>query len=514
MMKKFLNLLLFSKETAIICMIISAVSVVFNYAFRFGYVFIDNTLFNGFSLALFIVAVLNLAFITAISVFKMKSYDICNKKGFKALQFLSELFTVIFFIIVFVNFVVSGSETISVAIKMFWEILPFCSAVAGIVSALFIIPNIRKKGIKRAITAFIAAVMVFVVYSAVFPVTSYKFTSGPVVFDNGEEYSVVFSTNDKGTAYIEYEYLGENIRIYDEDNGRKKSGTIHTIAVPYDHLSGNTYKVFSTRIIDELSYGGRSGKTISSDEIDFMDKPGDDINLLTVSDWHTHNTIAKKAVSYFDEYDAVMLLGDCAPGLMFTQEVEDYLLSFAYDLSSGKMPVYFARGNHETRGREAGNLSSYLGIDRFYFTAELGNYNFIVLDSGEDKKDDHSEYGGMVVYENNRKQMVDWLEALENSDKKTIAFSHDRNICIEEELSQAANHKLDALNVSLLVSGHYHSTEFINELPYPILVDGGINADGKGTYVASLLSISNDKIEVKSVNSQGETKISETVYWR
>lgn len=514
-MKKFLNSLFFSKSTAIVCMGVSALAVLLNYAFRFGYVFIDNTLFNGFSLGLFIIAVLDAALLTAVSVLKMKDSDKCNAKGFKVLQVITELFAAVFSIVVLVNFIVAGRESTSVAIKMCREILPFWLAIVGVTAALFIIPNIKKSGLKKGISFIMAAVMVFAVYSALFPVTSYKFTSGPVVFDNGEAYSVVFSTNDNGTAYIEYEYLGENVRLYDEDNGRKKADTIHTITVPYEQLSGNTYKVSSTRVIDELSYGGRSGKTIESEAVTFHDNLGDNINVLTVSDWHTHNEIAKKAVSHFDSYNAVILLGDCAPGMMFAEEAEEYLISFASDLSNGAMPVLFARGNHETRGREAGNLSSYLGMESFYYTAKLGNYNFIVLDSGEDKKDDHSEYGGMVAYEQNRKEMVNWLTSLDNTDNaKTIALSHDKDICIEEDLSQTAHDKLNALNVSLLVSGHSHCSDFLEDSLYPVLVDGGINAAGKGTYVASMLRLSQDKIDVQSINSDGETTISETIYWR
>lgn len=514
-MKKFLNSLFFSKCTAILCMIGSAVSVLLNYAFRFGYVFIDNTLFNGFSFGLFIIALVNTVLLVAVSVLKMKGSDKCDKKGFKVLQVISELFAVIFFIVVIVNFIVSGRESSSVAIKLCEEILPMWLAVVGVTTALFIIPNISKKGIKKAVSVVMSVIMVFAVYSALFPTSVYKFTSSPVVFDNGDAYSVVFTTNDNGTAYVEYEYQGESIRVYDEDNGRKKASTIHTITVPYEQLSGNTYKVSSTRVIDELSYGGRSGKTIESESIAFNDNFGDNVNVLTVSDWHTHNKIAQETAAQLGEYNAVILLGDCAPGMMFKQEAEDYLISFAAELTGGEMPVLFARGNHETRGREAGNLSSYIGYDNFYYTAKLGNYDFIVFDSGEDKTDDHSEYGGMVVYEQNRQKMVDWLNSLENADhSKTIALSHDKGICIEEDLSQSAHHKLDELNVSLLVSGHYHSTEFFDESPYPVLVDGGINADGDGTYVASMLHISQDKIDVKSVNSDGETTISETVLWR
>lgn len=514
-MKNLFNKLFFSKGALITYMVLSSISAVLNYSLRFGYVFIDNALFEGFSFALFVIAVVNCALLFCFAALKMKNSDICDKKAFRIVQCISEIFAIIFTVIVLVNFLVTGKESTPVALKLLKEILPFSLAVLGIAFTIFIVPNIEKKSVQKGISVFIAISLAFALYSALFPTTPYKFTSAPTVFDNGSEYSVVFTTNDKGTAYIEYEYNGETVRRYDADNGRKNADTIHTIKVAYEELSGNRYKVFSTRVIDELSYGGRSGKTIESQSIAFNDNIGDNANILTVSDWHTFNEKAKQAASYLGNYNAVILLGDCAPGLMCEQEVEDYLISFAGDLSRGEMPVLFARGNHETRGREASNLSSYLGIDSFYYTANLGSYNFIVLDSGEDKKDDHPEYGGMVAYEQNRKDMVDWLEGLENSENlKTIVISHDKDICIEENLSARAHDKLDQLNASLLVSGHTHTSEFIENSPYPILIDGGINAAGKGTYVASVLSVSQDRIDITSVTSEGETTISKTVYWR
>lgn len=45
--------------------------------------------------------------------------------------------------------------------------------------------------------------------NAVFPLAPFSFTSEPVVFDNGTQYSVAFSTGDDSTAYIEYERMGK-----------------------------------------------------------------------------------------------------------------------------------------------------------------------------------------------------------------------------------------------------------------------------------------------------------------
>ncbi len=169
-MKIFLNKLFFSKCTVLICLAASAVSVLLNYSFRFGYVFIDNALFSGFSLILYSFALLNTGILLAEAALIMKHSDLCRKKIFQILQLACELFSAVFSIVVLVNLIVSGSESNSVAWKLCREILPLWLAVTGISAALFIIPNIKEKVLKKALAGIISAAMVFVVFNAVFPV--------------------------------------------------------------------------------------------------------------------------------------------------------------------------------------------------------------------------------------------------------------------------------------------------------------------------------------------------------
>lgn len=515
-MKKIINNLFFGRYSPVIFFAVSAIGVLLNYGYRFGYVFVDNSVFKYFSFSMFIIAVALTAFLLIASSLKLKNSDVCSKKPFMAVQFFAEAFSIVYIIVDAVNFITGGSESSPVGLRLTAEILPFWAGIVCIAFLIFIFPYIKKGTLKKAVAGVISLALVASVYSALFPTVPFKFTALPSVFDNGNDYAVVFSTSDDSAGYIEYDYNGDHYKTFDSDNGRKRgSSTIHAINVPYEHLSGNSYKVGATRVIDELSYGGRTGKTIESDYIDFNDDFGDKIDVITVSDWHTYNDKAKMAVSHLGEYDAVILLGDAAPGMMFESEAEKYILAFANDLTAGTMPIIFARGNHETRGRQADDLSTYLGMDSFYYTASLGDYNLVVLDSGEDKKDDHPEYGSMVTYEQNRKEMVNWLSGLSNDDnKKTIALSHSDEICIEEDMAQLAHNKLDELGVSLLLSGHMHKYDFKNDYAYPTLVDGGINANGKGTYVASKVVLSPENIVVTSVDTNGEVLINETVDWR
>lgn len=260
----------------------------------------------------------------------------------------------------------------------------------------------------------------------------------------------------------------------------------------------------------------RLGKTIESDSYTLNDSFGENINVLSVSDWHTFNKKAETAVKEIGEnYQAVVLLGDCAPGLMSEQDIVDYILKFGYNLTGGTIPVIYTRGNHETRGREAVNLSTYLGLDSFYFTTSIGDYDIIVLDSCEDKEDSHPEYGGMVDYKQYRTEMVNWLNNLQNDDNdKTIVFSHSREICIEEDLADSALKKINSLNASILISGHEHICEFDDSGMIPTLVDGGIDANENGSYVASLIKLSPTDIEIICADNNGNNVVNESVEWK
>lgn len=515
-MKKLFNKLFLSKGSTAVFTALAALAVLFDYAERYSFVFIDNSIFKNFSMAIFILMIINAVLLFALSSIRMQSSEIYYKKSFRAVFTVSAAYAVFSILFPVISLIVGGSENFQLAFLMIKQILPVWVSAVTILYLLLIVPFMSNQKKKKFASAVIAVCLTLAVYSSLFPTSPYKLTSGPAVFDNGHSYSVVFSTNDKGTGYVEYESNGKTVRLFDENNGRKNGDSIiHTIKVPYEQLNGRSYKIGSTRVIDELSYGGRSGKTVESNEYKFGGSFDSNINLLTVSDWHTHTSLAKRSISYLGGYDAVLLLGDSVPGLMFEEEAASNIVKFAADLTSGTMPVIFTRGNHETRGRSASKLSEYLGFDEFYFKAKLGNYNFIVLDSGEDKVDSHPEYGGMVVYEQSRRDMVSWLEALENTNcEKTIALSHSDEICIEDNLSEQAQLKLTELNTSILLSGHQHKTEYKTDGAYPVLVDGGVNANGNGTFVACMVSLSNDKINIKCVDNNGKTVLEENAVWK
>lgn len=512
--RSFLEKLLLCRCAPAVYALLGAVVVLLYYAYRFGFVFVDTALFTPFSFILLVLALVCTGFLAVAASLRLRDKAVCSKTPFCVVQSLAEVFVLIMLFVDIGNVAAGNRESHVAAFGMGKEVLPLWLAVVCMAAAVLVLPLMQRRVLRRVLSGCMALGLVVTVYASLFPTSAFAFSATPVVFDNGTDYSVVFATNDNATAYIEYDYNGTHYKTFAADNGRKVNSKIHTIRVPYAHLSENQYKVGATRVLDELTYGGRTGKTIESDSIAFHDQLGDRMRVLTVSDWHTRNRQAAATAQKMGDYDAVILLGDAAPGIMYEDEVAKYVVGFGAQVSRGEMPVIFARGNHETRGRMAAKLAGYLGIDSFYYTARLGNVDLVVLDSGEDKEDSHPEYGGMDDYAANRQQMVNWLNGLEKTGRHTIALSHAKEICIEPELSRQATAKLDALGVSLLATGHWHQSAFERDGAFPVLIDGGVDAGGSGVYVASMLDITPQGIGVQSMDANGKVTIDETVSWR
>ena len=513
-MKTFLNHFLFSDVSVAVFTALGALGALCFYSTRYGFVFVDNALFKNFALALFLLAVLGEVCLFTVFALRVHHSSLLPEKLACIMVLFGEVMAVVSLVYPLISLAVDQFMSLSSAWTLCKQALPVWGAVVSVAFFAFVFPAISSGALKKGVAVAAAVILVFISYASIFPVTPYRFTSDPVVFDNGSDYAVVFSTNVSGTGWLEYTYNGETVRLYDETDGRKNNSRIHTFRVPKDQLSGSTYRVGATRVIDELTYGGRTGKTIESEPITLQDTFGQNIDVLTLSDWHTKNARAKAAAETLGDYQALILLGDCSPGLMSQDDVVKYILQFASDLSGGTMPVIYVRGNHETRGPEADNLTTYLGMDRFYFTTTLGSYDLVVLDSCEDKEDSHPEYGGMNDYETYRRNMVSWLETLQPTQKHTVALCHAPEIAREEDLSAAAFAKLDELGVSLLASGHEHVLDYRTDGRFPVLVDGGQDANGMFTFVASMLHFAPNGIDIVSVDQDGSILLETTAAWK
>lgn len=514
----------------VVLLIANALGAVLYYAARASWVFLDIT-FNveSFTFGVLYAMIANAVLLCAVAGIgihglTLKNEKISDKKWYNVLLTISSVFAVLYFIIGVVFLCrMAGTESFYSFLLSLKQSLPDAAFFMFVPFLAVFFPKLKCRTKKIVISIALVAVTVIGVVK-IFPVVPYKITSNPTVIDTGSAYSVVFSTNDYGTGYVEYTYNGKEYKVYDETAGRLNTDSkIHSICVPYEHLEDNTYKVGSVRVIEQYSYGSRTGKEVVSDEYNFNTVSGDDITYLVISDWHTKLENAYNAVSYVGDYDAILLMGDATPGVDFEEEAVKNIVEFAGVLSKGSMPVLYTRGNHETRGEYANDLLTALGLDEFYYTADMGNYSFVVLDSGEDKDDSHAEYGGMNDYNTYRAEMIEWLENVEVNNDKVIVLSHSYKISdVETELSDAGWNEIDRLGARLIISGHTHACRLIGEgsdrekdlmAAHPGIVgymDGG--KAGKG-YVASKMILSKEKIVLEAYSNSGEKVFDHSIEW-
>lgn len=463
--------------------------------------------------------------LTVLLRLKLTKSELCVKKAYKAVYAVTAVLScllIVFSFIYSIGLAVSESgEVFFLTVKE--TLREGCLLLIVPFFALFF-PLLSCK-VKRTIGALSIVAVMLLGINGFYPLSSYKINSTPMVIDNGKEYSIVFSTSDYGTAWAEYTYEGKEYKVFDNTGGRLNSDKkIHSITVPYEHLRNNTYKVGSTRVIEEFSYGSRRGKTVISDSYDFIYNDSADQTWLVISDWHTMLDTAQKAIYNLDSYyDAVILLGDASPGVDFEEQVVTNTVQFGGNVSGGTKPVLYVRGNHETRGAYAKDLPIALGIEQFYYTTGIGPYSFIVLDSGEDKEDSHIEYGGMNDYNTYRADMIEWLKGIDTKNDKVIALSHSWEISgVEEELSAQGWSELDRLGTRLLLSGHEHLCRFLGENEgkekelkekYPDII-GYIDGGKKGeSYIASMLTLSEKSFEIKAVDNNGDVIREESFNW-
>lgn len=505
------------QKNLLIFTVLSAFAAAGMHTLRASCVYIDNALFKGFSailMGLSVLTALGLLVLTTLRLYNVQKGGnvLADTRAFSTLSVVAEGFTVFFTLYVVINMLSTGAEFMMMLRRVFLQDCPLFLGLCAVAFLLCIYPALKNGALKKGIAALLALGVLSSTLWTLLPYCNYQITADPMVVDSGDNYAVVFATNDAGTGFVEYSFEGQEYKLYDENAGRIKGDSkIHTVKVPKAHLTNNTYRVGSTRVLEERSYGGRSGKTVYSDIYAFKVPTGANQTYLTVSDWHIHLKKAYDAIAYVGDYDGVLLLGDAVPGLMFEDDIVDNIVEFGGTVSGGTKSVIYVRGNHETRGGYAAKLADYLGLDNFYYETAYGDYNFLVLDSGEDKKDSHPEYGGMVNYGAYRLQMVNWLcNDVKATDNKTLMLVHDSDIAVEEDLRLRAQNALVELGATQILSGHYHICDYKEENGLRIYTDGGHR---DGTFIASKLTLAADGYRLEAWNNSGEQVFSKDLDW-
>ena len=234
-------------------------------------------------------------------------------------------------------------------------------------------------------------------------------TCSPVVYAVEDNYQIVFSTNTNATGWVE---VGGK-KYYDTYNGTAKTyERIHKIEVPMSALDASKeYTVHTQKTIYAGPFGGWLGRDISQTVSFKPVNANDGIQYLSFSDIHMNLSQAAKTASFVENYDFLVLAGDIISDVE-TFDDANFNNEVAYAITKGQIPVVYARGNHDVKGRYGQELHKFVGAkgDRFYYNFYFRDIYGLVLDLGEDHDDDWWEYYGTADYSKYHDEQIAYLE--------------------------------------------------------------------------------------------------------
>lgn len=335
------------------------------------------------------------------------------------------------------------------------------------------------------------------------------------VTDN--EMTVVWISSDRSIGWVEIApddgasfYAEERPRYYEDFLGRHVVSKLHRVRVT-GLQAGTTYRyrIYQQGIDDSGSIpvlGTVTASDVYSREpyrIRTLDSGKDECRFSVVNDIHGRDSIltAHARGMKAADPDFVVFNGDMSNLMGSVTYLEEAYLSRAVKEFATDMPLFFVRGNHETRGpgaMEFMNLyPSHTGNP--YYMFRHGPAVFVVLDSGEDKPDSDIEYGGTAAYDAYREAEAEWLretvrsEAFRSAPVK-VALLHvppekGRGWHGSNELKRLLIPILNEAGVDVMLSGHLHHYSFRK-------------AGECGTEFPVMVNSNNDRLEVRITSSQ------------
>ena len=252
-----------------------------------------------------------------------------------------------------------------------------------------------------------------------------------------------------------------------------------------------------------------------------------------------HNAVEKPvaAGSFFgEELDLLILNGDI-PNHSGKIEYFTTIHEIAARLTNGEIPVVFSRGNHDTRGIYAEQIADHTPTDngRSYYTFRVGHVWGIVLDCGEDKPDDHAEYGHTICCEAFRRRETEYIrQVIENCKTEYEADGVENRLVVchvpfaekfdspfdveEETYTEWCRLLREHIRPQLMLCGHMHKAYITypggekddKGQSCPVVVASQINHE-KDLFWGGAITLGKDFCNVKFTDSNGDVTQEENI---
>lgn len=316
--------------------------------------------------------------------------------------------------------------------------------------------------------------------------------------------SIIWTTDRPATGWVElapddssHFYFKERPKYYAAAYGFKKVGTLHQVTLT--NLNPGTryrYRVYSQEVLKHVGVNVQYGRVVASDV--YQKAPlsfqtfgkAKSTHFTVVNDIHERNEVLDKLLDIGDlkTSDFVVFNGDMVSNLLSEAQMYEGFMDTAIKKFASEKPMFYSRGNHETRGPFAIDYPKYFPTPtgKLYYQFKHGDTGFIVLDCGEDKPDNDIEYSGIVDMDNYRSEQASWLaQAVEDPSFKDAKYKIV--ICHmppfggwhgEQEILEKFVPILNKAGAQIMLSGHLHKhiiKEATNSVQFPIIVNSNNN---------------------------------------
>lgn len=357
-----------------------------------------------------------------------------------------------------------------------------------------------------------------------------KIVHGPYLQSVKEnEATIVWLADKPSIGWVELapndgsHFYGEGRHKYfDTTNGVKNTSTLHSVRV--SGLKPNTdyrYRIYSQEVLKHegtyVEYGRVAATNVYTKKplaFRTSDYGKKDMSFVMVNDIHGRENMITKLLTKtnYKEKDLIIFNGDMVSEFKSEEHIFSGFMDEAINLFASEKPMYYTRGNHETRGEFATSLQKYFcpKESHLYYTFRQGPVCFIVLDTGEDKPDSDIEYSGITDYDGYRTEQVEWMKQLyKNEDFNGAAFKvviahmppsvspdiwHGQKEVLEKFVPI-----LNELKVDLMLCGHLHRNVYEEKsqlIQFPVLV----NSNNSAVEVHA----TDTKLDVKVVDVDGK----------
>lgn len=297
-------------------------------------------------------------------------------------------------------------------------------------------------------------------------------------------------------------YGEERPKFFDTTNGVKNTSTLHTVKIK-GLKPGTTYRyrVYAQEVLSHEGHYVTYGRTAATDvykkvplTFTTCDTQKQETSFIMINDIHGRKDVITNLLTIADykKKDLIIFNGDMVSQLRDKETLFEGFMNESIELFAKEKPMYYARGNHETRGEFATSFQKYFSPKEpyLYFTFRQGPVCFILLDTGEDKPDSDIEYSGITDYDGYRTEQMEWLKTLKNHPdfqsapfKVVIAHMPPSRIKSiwhgQKEVMKKFVPALNELGVDLMLSGHLHINTYEeagDDIHFPVLVNSNNSA--------------------------------------